>query len=83
MDYMMVLYFFVMFVMNAALLRQLNQERLERKETMDRFEKLAVTVRYAQLQQEMPETTTLPDWNFAEPSFAPRGRASVADVEGE
>lgn len=83
MDYMMVLYFFVMLFINAALLRQLNQERLERKETMDRFEKLAVTVRYAQLQQEMPETTTLPDWNFDETSFAPRGRSSVADVEGE
>ena len=54
MDYMMVLYFAVMLIVVGALLRQLNSERNERQQMMDRYEKLAVAVRYHQLQAELP-----------------------------
>ena len=83
MDYMMVLYFAVMLIVVGALLRQLNSERNERQQMMDRYETLAVAVRYHQLQAELPLESPAADWSFAEGSeFVPRGRTSVADVEG-
>jgi hypothetical protein len=83
MEYMMILYFAVMLIMNLGLLRQLNSERVERQTMMDRYEKLAVAVRYHQLQAELPADVPLPEWSFnGEEEFIPRGRASVADVEG-
>ena len=42
-------------VVVIALLRQLNLERQERSDIIDRHQQLALTVRYAQLASEHPE----------------------------
>ena len=52
--------FFLLVV--AMLLRQLNRERAERKEMMDRYRELALRVRMAQLRDEEAEYAKTSPW---------------------
>lgn len=67
----------MMFAVILILLRQMNRDRVERGSMMERYENLAMRVRMAQLEAEMPNyTANMPSREMADPL------ASVYDVEG-
>jgi len=65
------------FAVILILLRQMNRDRAERSSLMDRYENLAMRVRMAQLEAEMPSyTSNMPAREMQDPL------SSVYDVEG-
>ena len=67
----------LLFGVILILLRQMNRDRTERSSLMDRYENLAMRVRMAQLEAEMPNyTANMPARERQDPL------SSVYDVEG-
>ena len=67
----------MMFAVILILLRQMSRDRAERSSMMERYENLALRVRMAQLEAELPNyTANMPPREMADPL------ASIYDVEG-
>ena len=67
----------LLFGVILILLRQMNRDRAERSNLMDRYENLAMRVRVTQLEAEMPGyTANMPAREMKDPL------SSVYDVEG-
>lgn len=77
MIYVLVFTNLLLFAVICSLLRQLNLERVERKDMMDRYRELATRVRLVHLSYEgnpQEQHTIMPDVNFAE--------STVSDLDG-
>ena len=69
---------FISIVVILALLRQLNNERGERKEMQDRYTELALRVRAVQLREEVPDE----DRSYAGIQMRPFEHSTTTEMDG-
>ena len=69
---------FISIIVILALLRQLNNERGERKEMQDRYRELALRVRAVQLREEVPDE----DRSYAGLQMRPFEHSTTSEMDG-